>query len=83
MVYMLATHVRKLNIYSVSNQIAFYKRRWDIETRFKCSKTNSFNLEDTHLKYSARIEFLIQICAMAMSLYALEKSDAKKSQKSS
>ncbi len=51
----------------VRDPLAFYKKRWGIETGFKCLKTNGFNLEDTHLRDAKRIKTLVQICSLAMT----------------
>jgi len=42
-----------------------YKRRWQIETMFKALKSSGFNLEDTHLKDSERIEKLVSLVFIA------------------
>lgn len=52
--------------YNVPNALELYKKRWGIETGFKCLKSNGFNLEDTHLRHGQRIKTLVQICAIAM-----------------
>jgi hypothetical protein len=52
----------------VRDPLAFYKKRWGIETGFKCLKTNGFNLEDTHLKEAKRIKTLVQICSLTMTV---------------
>jgi len=66
--------------HNVENGLALYKKRWGIETGFKCLKSNGFNLEDTHLIHADRIKTLVQICAVAMvfsflaAYYANEKA---------
>lgn len=52
----------------IADPIQFYRKRWAIETGFKCLKTGGFNLEDTHLKIPKRVKLLTQICALAMTL---------------
>jgi hypothetical protein len=52
--------------YNVDNPLGLYKKRWCIETGFKCLKSNGFNLEDTHLRHAERIKTLVQLCAIAM-----------------
>ena len=54
--------------HDVDNPLGLYKKRWGIETGFKCLKSNGFNLEDTHLRHGERIKTLVQICAIAMVL---------------
>lgn len=44
-----------------------YKKRWEIETLFKCLKTSGFNLEDTHLKDHERIDKLMSVLTIAFS----------------
>ena len=44
-----------------------YKERWQIETMFKAFKTNGFNLEDTHLRASERLDKLIATVSIAFS----------------
>lgn len=48
--------------------LGIYKQRWTIERLFFNSKTNGFNLEDTHLKHLSRIENLMAVIASAMVL---------------
>ena len=52
----------------VEKPLALYKKRWGIETGFRCLKSSGFNLEDTHLKKPERIKMLVQICSIAMTL---------------
>ena len=54
--------------YKAQDVLELYRRRWDIETGFKCLKTKGFNLEDTHLRESRRIRTLVQITGMAMAI---------------
>jgi hypothetical protein len=61
----------------VENPLALYKKRWAIETGFKCLKTGGFNLEDTHLVHSQRIKTLVQICSLAMTLSFIALDYAK------
>ena len=67
----------------IKDPIKFYRKRWGIETGFKCLKTNGFNLEDTHIKHTQRIELLTQICSLAMvlALQAYATCDIKKNKK--
>ena len=44
-----------------------YRQRWQIETMFKAFKTNGFNIEDTHLSDTARIDKLIVVVSIAFS----------------
>jgi transposase len=55
--------------YKAQDVLELYRRRWDIETGFKCLKTKGFNLEDTHLRESRRIRTLVQITGMAMAIF--------------
>ena len=57
-----------LVIASYNNQgqsIECYKNRWQIETMFKAFKTNAYNMEDTHLKDTERIDKLLVIISIA------------------
>lgn len=47
--------------------VADYGNRWGIETLFGCLKSRGFNLEDTHLTDSARIERLFGLLALAVT----------------
>jgi hypothetical protein len=44
-----------------------YKERWQIETAFKALKTNGFNIEDTHLADTDRIEKLLALVLIAFT----------------
>ncbi len=46
--------------------IAEYRRRWQIETLFGCLKSRGFNLEETHLQESERLEKLLGLLALAV-----------------
>ncbi|MFA8300236.1 MAG: transposase, partial [Hyphomicrobiales bacterium] len=50
---------------SEGNGIEIYKDRWQVETLFKALKTSGFNLEDTHLTDTKRINKLIAVTAIA------------------
>lgn len=67
----------------VKNPLALYKKRWGIETGFRCLKSSGFNLEDTHLKKPDRIKMLVQICsiAMALSLKSIKGTKQKSNKK--
>jgi len=43
----------------------YYKGRWQIETLFRALKTSGFNLEDTHVTRSERLEKLIMLVMIA------------------
>ena len=45
-----------------------YKKRRGIETLFQCLKGRGFNFEDTHMTYPERIDKLIALLAIALSL---------------
>jgi hypothetical protein len=47
--------------------LAHYRQRWQIETMFKAFKTNGFNLEDTHLRDSERIDKLLVVVSIAFT----------------
>jgi hypothetical protein len=47
--------------------LAHYRERWQIETMFKAFKTNGFNIEDTHLRDTARIDKLLVVVSIAFS----------------
>lgn len=42
-----------------------YKERWQIETMFKAMKSSGFNLEQTHLKSTERLERLLALVMIA------------------
>lgn len=46
--------------------IGEYRRRWQIETLFGCLKSRGFNLEETHLQESERLEKLLGLLALAI-----------------
>lgn len=52
----------------VYSALSDYANRWEIETLFKCLKTGGFNLEETHLKHTERINTLIGLVAIAFFL---------------
>ena len=43
-----------------------YRRRWQIETLFGCMKSRGFDLEETHLRESERLEKLLGLLALAI-----------------
>jgi hypothetical protein len=43
-----------------------YRRRWQIETLFGCLKSRGFDLEETHLRDSERLEKLLGLLALAV-----------------
>lgn len=45
--------------------LAFYKRRWEIETLFSAFKTRGFNLEETHMSAPNKMDTLFTILALA------------------
>lgn len=49
----------------VSDAIALYLRRWEIEILFGCLKTRGFRMEDTHMTSLERIEKLLFVLAIA------------------
>lgn len=51
--------------YKVHNPLKAYRRRWKIESFFKCLKTAGFNLESTKLTILSRLEALFLLCGMA------------------
>lgn len=48
------------------DMIEEYRRRWQIETLFGCLKSRGFNLEQTHLQESERLEKLLGLLALAI-----------------
>ena len=44
-----------------------YKQRWQIETMFKAFKTKGFNMEDTHLRDTDRIDKLVAVVSIAFT----------------
>jgi hypothetical protein len=47
--------------------LAFYARRWGIETLFGAFKRRGFNLEDTHLTKAERLNTLLALLALAFT----------------
>lgn len=45
-----------------------YKYRWQIETMFKAFKSSGFNMQDTHITDSLRLETLFSIMAIAFTI---------------
>lgn len=45
-----------------------YRDRWQIETMFRAMKTGGFNLEDTHVTESDRLECLIGVICIAYAI---------------
>lgn len=66
--------------YALEKPLTDYKKRWGIETGFRCLKSSGFNLEDTHLREPQRIRTLVQLCslAMAVSFRAFSEHSQKK-----
>jgi hypothetical protein len=59
-----------LIIVSYNNQhqaLLNYKQRWQIETMFKAFKTKGFNMEDTHLRDTDRIDKLVAVVSIAFT----------------
>lgn len=54
--------------FSAKRALKVYARRWKIETLFGLLKTKGFNLEDTHMKNSARLSTLFGILAIAAAM---------------
>lgn len=52
----------------VSNALAEYAKRWQIETLFGCLKSRGFNFEETHLTRRTRIERLTFLLSIAFCL---------------
>lgn len=48
------------------DMIEEYRRRWQIETLFGCLKSRGFDLEETHLRESERLEKLLGLLALAV-----------------
>jgi hypothetical protein len=48
-----------------NNALAFYKRRWEIETLFSAFKIRGFNLEETHMSDPKKLDTLFTILALA------------------
>lgn len=44
-----------------------YRQRWQIETMFKAFKTKGFNIEDTHLSDTDRIDKLVAVLSIAFT----------------
>lgn len=44
-----------------------YAQRWEVETLFSALKTRGFNLEDTHMTVSARLDKLLALLALAFA----------------
>jgi hypothetical protein len=45
-----------------------YRYRWQIETMFKALKSSGFNMEDTHITDSMRLETLFSVMAIAFTI---------------
>jgi hypothetical protein len=45
--------------------LSYYAQRWQIETLFRAFKSSGFNLEQTHLKHTERIEKLVLLVMIA------------------
>jgi hypothetical protein len=50
-----------------SQALAYYRQRWQIETMFKAFKTKGFNIEDTHLSDTTRIDKLLVVVSIAFT----------------
>jgi hypothetical protein len=44
-----------------------YAQRWEVETLFSALKSRGFNLEDTHMTVSARLDKLLALLALAFA----------------
>ena len=44
-----------------------YTRRWEVETLFSALKSRGFNLEDTHMTTSERLDKLLALLALAFT----------------
>lgn len=53
---------------SVTDPIASYGERWEIETMFKAFKSAGFNSEDTHITSPSKLETLMGIMAIAFAM---------------
>lgn len=53
---------------SVTDPIASYSERWEIETMFKAFKSAGFNSEDTHITAPSKLEVLMGIMAIAFAM---------------
>jgi len=51
----------------IVNAIEYYRQRWEIETLFSCLKTRGFNLEETRITISERLEKLVAVLAIAFA----------------
>src|SRR4051794_30396177 len=47
--------------------LSAYRQRWQIETMFKAFKTNGFNIENTHLRDTVRIDKLVVVVSIAFT----------------
>jgi hypothetical protein len=47
--------------------LSAYRQRWQIETMFKAFKTNGFNIENTHLSDTVRIDKLVVVVSIAFT----------------
>lgn len=50
---------------NLESPCSLYKYRWQIETMFKAFKSSGFNMEDTHITDSLRLETLFSVMAIA------------------
>ena len=53
------------------NALAEYKTRWAIETMFGCLKSRGFEMEETHLTETGKINKLLMLLALALCLAIL------------
>lgn len=53
---------------NIDSPCDLYKDRWQIETMFKAFKTSGFNMEDTHITDSLRLETLFSVMAIAFTI---------------
>ncbi len=57
-----------VHIPDIENPCQIYCYRWQIETMFKAFKTSGFNMEDTHITDSRKLETLFGIMAIAFAI---------------
>jgi hypothetical protein len=50
---------------NLESPCSLYQYRWQIETMFKAFKSSGFNMEDTHITDSLRLETLFSVMAIA------------------
>lgn len=70
------------NAYSGEKSLELYRMRWGIEIFFAHCKKNGFNLEDTHITHSKKMDKLLAVVAVAFCICYLKSPIAKQNHSS-